>query len=107
MILLRRCLEKDPHRRLRDIGDAAIEINETQRSTVSAPAITTGSSVSFEPGIAGRQKLRKMAMIICVVIVTVLTAIVVRFIPKEPTLPASTEIRLVVLPFENLGPVEE
>jgi TolB-like protein len=107
VILLRRCLEKDPHRRLRDIGDAAIEINETQRSTVSAPAITTGSSVSFEPGIAGRQKLRKMAMIICVVIVIVLTAIVVRFIPKEPTLPASTEIRLVVLPFENLGPVEE
>jgi serine/threonine-protein kinase len=107
VILLRRCLEKDPHCRLRDIGDAAIEINETQRSTVSAPAITTGSSVSFEPGIAGRQKLRKMAMIICVVIVIVLTAIVVRFIPKEPTLPASTEIRLVVLPFENLGPVEE
>jgi serine/threonine-protein kinase len=107
VILLRRCLEKDPHRRLRDIGDAAIEINETQLLTVPAPAITTSSSVSFEPGIAGRQKLRKMAMIICVVIVIVLTAIVVRFIPKEPTLPASTEIRLVVLPFENLGPVEE
>lgn len=35
--LLRRCLEKDPRRRLRDIGDAAIEIRETltQSSGVS------------------------------------------------------------------------
>ncbi len=28
-VLLRRCLEKDPRRRLRDIGDAGIEITET------------------------------------------------------------------------------
>jgi serine/threonine-protein kinase len=28
-VLLRRCLEKDPQRRLRDIGDAGIEISET------------------------------------------------------------------------------
>jgi TolB-like protein/Flp pilus assembly protein TadD len=48
-----------------------------------------------------------MAMIIGAAIIVVLTAIIVRFIPKEPTLPASTEIRLVVLPFENLGPAED
>ena len=29
LVLLRRCLEKNPHRRLRDIGDAALEISET------------------------------------------------------------------------------
>jgi len=35
--LLRRCLEKDPRRRLRDIGDAAIEIKET----LTLPATAT------------------------------------------------------------------
>jgi serine/threonine-protein kinase len=48
-----------------------------------------------------------MAMIIGAAIIIVLIAIVFRFIPKEQTLPASTEIRLVVLPFENLGPAED
>jgi serine/threonine-protein kinase len=39
-VLLRRCLEKDPHRRLRDIGDASIEINETLNSlTVSVATV--------------------------------------------------------------------
>lgn len=38
-VLLHRCLEKDPHRRLRDIGDAGIEISETlSLSPVAAPA---------------------------------------------------------------------
>jgi len=32
-VLLRRCLEKDPRRRLRDIGDASIEISETLNLT--------------------------------------------------------------------------
>ncbi|MHC4540579.1 MAG: protein kinase domain-containing protein [Planctomycetota bacterium] len=42
LTLLRRCLEKDPHRRLRDIGDAAIEIKESltlpATATVARPA---------------------------------------------------------------------
>jgi serine/threonine protein kinase/Flp pilus assembly protein TadD len=100
-VLLRRCLEKDPHRRLRDIGDAAIEISDTLRS------VTMPTSVSFESAITPKLKLRKMAMIIGAAIIIVLTAIVVWFIPKEQTLPASREIRLVVLPFENLGPAED
>jgi serine/threonine protein kinase len=101
VVLLRRCLEKDPHRRLRDIGDAGIEISETLRS------VTMPSSVSFKPGIAGKQKLRKMAMIVGAAIIIVLTAIVVRFILEKQTQPSSTEIRLVVLPFENLGSTED
>jgi len=105
--LLRHCLTKDPRRRLRDIGDAAIEISETLRLTAPAPAITTPSSVSFKQGTAGKPKLRKMAMIVGAAIIIVLTAIVVRFIPEQQTQPASKEIRLVVLPFENLGPAED
>ncbi len=37
----------------------------------------------------------------------ILSGIALKFIPKEPTLPASKEIRLVVLPFENLGSTED
>ncbi|MFC1652587.1 protein kinase [Planctomycetota bacterium] len=37
--LLRRCLEKDPRQRLRDIGDAAIEIKET----LTLPTTATGA----------------------------------------------------------------
>lgn len=106
-VLLRRCLEKDPRRRLRDIGDASIEINETLSLPATAPSVTTPAPVLFKPEVAGKPKLRTTAMIIGVAIIIVLTAIVVRFIPKEPTLPASTEIRLVVLPFKNLGPAED
>ena len=40
-VLLRRCLEKDPRRRLRDIGDATIEIRET----LNLPATTTTALV--------------------------------------------------------------
>ncbi len=38
--LLRRCLEKNPRRRLRDIGDAGIEISETLTDSGSATAVT-------------------------------------------------------------------
>ena len=94
-VLLRRCLEKDPHRRLRDIGDANLEISETLSQSTTAQPVTSPA------------KSRKMAMIICAAIIIPLTVIVVRFVPEEPTGPASTEIRLVVLPFENLGSTED
>jgi hypothetical protein len=38
-VLLRRCLEKDPRRRLRDIGDASIEIHETLDSPAIVPPV--------------------------------------------------------------------
>ena len=42
-VLLRRCLEKDPRRRLHDIADAAIEIRETLDLPAVAPPTTTTS----------------------------------------------------------------
>ena len=42
-VLLRRCLEKDPRRRLQHMGDAAIEINETLNLPAIAPPTTTTS----------------------------------------------------------------
>ena len=94
-VLLRCCLEKDPRRRLRDIGDAGIAISETLSLPATGPAVSIGA------------KSRTMAMMIGVVIIIVLSGVAVWFTLKEQAQLPSKEIRLVVLPFENLGPVED
>ena len=99
LVLLRRCLEKDRHRRLQHIGDAFIEINETLNLPAIAPLI--------KPEIAAKPKSRRVLMMIGAVIIIILSAIAVWFILERPTQPSSKEIRLVVLPFENLGPAED
>jgi serine/threonine protein kinase/tetratricopeptide (TPR) repeat protein len=106
-VLLRRCLTKDPRRRLQHIGDARIEISETLNVPASAPPVTTPSSISAESGIAAKAKLRRMAMMISVVVIIALSAVAVRFILVRPTQPSSKQIRLVVLPFENLGSADK
>lgn len=94
-VLLRRCLEKDPNRRLRDLGDAAIEISETRSQPLAAQRVTIPV------------KSRKIAIIIVVTIAIVLSGFVIRHILTKPAQPSSKQIRLVVLPFDNLGPAED
>jgi Tol biopolymer transport system component len=48
--LLHRCLQKDPKRRLRDIGDARLEIEEAL-----SPSVTAGGSPKREDAKAGRR----------------------------------------------------
>ena len=47
--LLQRCLEKDPKRRLRDIGDARLEIDEALGSFVASPVACTDTRGAQEP----------------------------------------------------------
>ena len=54
-VLLRRCLEKDPRRRIRDIGDASIEISETVTLPSTIPPVTTSSVAISRP--AGLRRL--------------------------------------------------
>jgi len=89
--LLRQCLEKDPDQRLANITNAALEISETL--SASALAVPT--------------KSRKVAMIFGAAIIIVVTAIAVRFIPEKQAQLSPKDIRLVVLPFENLGSAED
>jgi serine/threonine protein kinase/tetratricopeptide (TPR) repeat protein len=105
-VLLRRCLEKDPRRRLHDIADAAIEINETLNLPATAPPVTT-PSISITPHAAVKAKSRRITMVIGAVVVVVMAGITVRLVYRKPALPLSKEIRLVVLPFENLGSSED
>ncbi len=90
--LLQRCLEKDPDRRLGDIADAAIEIRETLSKPLIAPT----------------SKLRRKAMIVgSVAISIILFGIALKLIPLKEIQSPAKQIRLVVLPFENLGPTED
>ncbi len=95
-VLLCRCLEKDAHRRLGNIADAAVEINDTMSKSVTAQVVTKPV------------KARKIAtMIGAVAIVIILSVIALKFFPKKEILPSPKEIRLVVLPFENLSSPED
>ncbi|MFC1636556.1 protein kinase, partial [Planctomycetota bacterium] len=106
-VLLRRCLEKNPNRRLQHIGDVAIEISETLNMPLTTPPVTTPSSTSLKPQITTRHKLRTAAIIVAAAFMIVLAVIAVQFVSKKEVQPSLKEIRLVVLPFENLGSTED
>jgi serine/threonine protein kinase len=80
IVLMRRCLEKDPHRRLHDIADAAIEINETLNLPATAPPITTTSFQIVHP--TGGKKLKVMGMV-CIFLGIIMSALAV-WIPLHP-----------------------
>jgi len=101
-VLLRRCLQKDARDRLQHVGDAVIEIRETLNLLATPPPVTT-LSISLVPHIAVRTKSRRIVMVIGAAIILVMAGIAAWLVNKQPTLPVSKEIRLVVLPFENLG----
>jgi serine/threonine-protein kinase len=80
------------NQRLGDIGDAAIEISETLS----------------KPQTAMPMMLRRIAMIVSAVAVgIILFVIILKFFPEKEIQPSAKEIRLVVLPFENLGHTED
>jgi serine/threonine-protein kinase len=68
-VLLRRCLTKDPHRRLRDIGDALIEINETLNLPATVPPVTISSAAIPRP-VGLRRLIGVIAGLILVAVVT-------------------------------------
>ena len=73
-VLLRRCLEKDQHRRLRDIGDAAIEINETLTGTASSGTlaeVAIGSTRRARWRFGIRWLLVGLLVVIAVVLITI------------------------------------
>ena len=94
-VLLRRCLEKDPRRRLQHIADAGIEISETLNLPATAPPVTV-PSISPTPETAAKANSRRIAMMIATIIIIVLSAITVRFIMERRTQPPSEQVRPVV-----------
>jgi non-specific serine/threonine protein kinase len=99
-VLLRRCLEKNPRQRLQHIGDARIEITDTLDLPASAIAIASQAAANAKPR-------RRRAMMIGAAIVIIVLVIASRFLLHWQARPSSKLIRVVVLPFENLGLVDK
>jgi len=93
--LLRHCLEKDPEKRLGNITDATVQISDTLSKPVPAPAPAVSSG------------WRRVMWMAGAAIIIILLAVVLRLLPEKQAQPSSEERRLVVLPFDNLGPTEE
>ncbi|MCP4607251.1 MAG: protein kinase [Planctomycetes bacterium] len=74
VVLMRRCLEKNMHRRLHDIADAAIEINETLNPPATAPPMTTTSFQIIHP--TGGKKLKVMGAV-CIFLGIIMSALAV------------------------------
>ena len=95
--LLRRCLQKDPNKRLHDIADARIEIEEAQ-SQPSAPTIESVVEIE-EPQPAQRRWLIPWSLTILMAVITVFA--VWQWI-KSPT-PTSGNVSrfLLKIPFDQ------
>jgi eukaryotic-like serine/threonine-protein kinase len=85
--LLRRCLAKDPGARLRDIGDAALELNESREPfvDVAKPAASSKSG--------GR--LRLLIPVAALVLGAILAGI---YLKRTTTAPAPPATRLMITP---------
>ncbi|MHC4520458.1 MAG: protein kinase domain-containing protein, partial [Planctomycetota bacterium] len=103
--LLRRCLEKDPQRRLQDMSDVNAVIEGTlDGATVMLPP---PAAASARPAIAARPRLLRTAMLAGAVVLVALSGLAVWTTLIRLTSPPSRDIWLVILPFENPGPDED
>ena len=93
--LLRCCLEKDPNQRLENIANAGIKISDTLTKPVT-PLVETIPTRS-----------RRITMVMGAIGVIVLIGAAMWFGLNKVTESSTKVIRLVVLPFENLGSVND
>jgi serine/threonine protein kinase len=99
-VLLRRCLEKNPRRRLQHIGDASIEISETLTLPATAPPVTSLSVAVSQP--TGLWRLMVLGLF-CLVLVAVVASLVTRSLIR-PELPAPPVIsRFVLQPHSKIA----
>ncbi len=83
-VLIRRCLQKDVGRRLRDIGDARIEIEEALAAPVVAPA-------GFAPG--GLSRRQKVVLGVSLFLIFALGALIQRNLPRGQRVPKCASAR--------------
>ena len=96
-VLLRRCLTKDPQHRLRDIGDASIEISETMHLPATASAVRPAAPVRT---LRRRPILIGLAVAVLVVLLAVVGPNIGRWLGGAR--PGRIE-SLAVLPLKNLS----
>jgi TolB-like protein len=99
--LLRRSLEKDPNRRLRDVGDAGIEIDHA-REGLRPGAPPTPAPAAPAPRVSGK-RVARMAAAGAALLAAVLAIVWIARRPSAPSrAPAGTRF-LAVLPFKDFS----
>ena len=91
-VLLRRCLTKDPHRRLQNMGDASIEISETLNLPATMPPVTVTSLEVTRP------RFRRQSLIwgvIFLIVVVVVTSLLMRNLKRSA--PVSQPVRRFII----------
>jgi serine/threonine-protein kinase len=108
-VLLRRCLEKDPHRRLQHMGDARLEISETITGSVSSWTGPTGSDHKVLP------PLRQVLIWSLFAAVAILACVGLALLYQRPwadqpqvaspttTVEEQSQPSIAVLPFVNMS----
>ena len=98
-LLIRRCLEKEPTRRLQHIGDAALEISETLNLPAVVPPLTASATVVARSVSRGRSVVVKAAVFVLAVVAI---ALITRSWFRPSSKGSSNTVRLTV-PLDPTG----
>jgi TolB-like protein len=110
VMLLRRCLEKDPRRRLRDLGDIALVLEDTMqsRTTASVPA-TRAEAKQSERAVQGESFAGRfgLALGLAGVVIGLVIAGLALWRQAKPSVHIASKNEplktLAVLPFDKIG----
>ena len=112
-VLLRRCLEKEPHRRLRDMGDIAITLEDTASELQHPTLRTETAEANHTKATVGSRRALPWFIIGAAVAIVLFLALIIVFKlggPSEKQQGKSVAgfavgpiNAIVVLPFENLS----
>jgi eukaryotic-like serine/threonine-protein kinase len=97
--LLKRCFEKDPRRRLRDIGEARIEIEDAMR-VLADPAAQTATT-----GAARTSRVAWLLAALATLAVVGLSMPTIRYLRETPA-PSRPEMRVDINPPAQSAPLE-
>ena len=103
--LLSRCLQKDPNRRLRDVGDARIEFEEALVE-IGRPPSRPVVAAAAPPEIAPRGRRALLLTLSAIVVLGLAWAVVRQLREAAPSSPSLSN-SLAVLPFRNLSTESE
>lgn len=97
-VLVRRCLEKEPQRRLQHIGDAIIEIHETLNLPAFVPPVTVSSAA-----VARHANQRRVIPVVvaCLVLTAVASSLITWILNREQLLPGNVSRVSIQLPPAN------
>jgi serine/threonine-protein kinase len=105
--LLGRCLQKDPNRRLRDIGDARIEIEETLAEVVPHRPVRPGTSAPSGEGAPAEPPRRRSRQVPLAAVAAVLAGLALfatwRAVQTARLNRVPAQKYLAVLPFRDLS----